>query len=100
MSQFNDRNFTDDPLAGVSDPGSSLISGFRPDVTSWSDLAAIPTVGASLPVILEWYDPIYSLFRTVIGQLGTDATDTSIGVQRADDWADSGVVWYQGGSAG
>ena len=99
-SQFHDFNFIDTPLAGVSAAGTDLVSGIRSDITSWVELAAIVTLGAELPVILEWFDPTVGLVRTVYGTTGSDATDTSIGVQRADDWADSGVVWYQVGGAG
>lgn len=99
-SQFHDWNFIDVPLAGVSTEGSNLVSGIRADITSWAELAAIVTVGASLPVIIEWFDPTVGLVRTVYGTLGSDSTDTTNGVQRADDWATSGVVWYQSGNAG
>jgi len=98
--QFYDRNFTDDPLGGVSTPGYSLLSGIRTDITSWAELAAVLTVGAPLPVILEWNDSSVNLMRSTIAQLGSDATDTANGIQRADDWATSGVVWYQLGNAG
>lgn len=99
-NQFHDLCYTDDPLAAPEEPGVSLVSALRPDIQSWVQLAAIATVGAALPVIIEWYDPTVGLIRSVLAQVGTDATDTSIGVQRADDWATSGVVWYQLGNAG
>lgn len=107
-SQFHDCNWLDDPLGGVSapgsipgiTPGSALISGIRDDITSWAELAALITVGANLPVIIEWYDTTEELTRITRAEVGTDATNTAIGVQRADDWADSGAVWYQTGIAG
>lgn len=100
--QTHDRHFIDDPLSGVSVPGYSLISGIRSDITSWADLAAVLTLGATKPVILEWYDATVGLTRTVVLQAGTDATDTAQGVQRPDDYDASlnPYVWYQSGNAG
>lgn len=101
-SQFNDREFVDLPLSGVSDPGASLVDGFRSDITTWAELAAILTLGATLNVILEWYDPAVSVMRTTVLMPSTEATDTSIGVQRPDDYdaADNAAVWFQIGGAG
>lgn len=98
MSQFHDRCFLDDPLGAVSVPGVNLTSRFRPDITSWLDLAAVPTYGATLPVILEWYDATVPILRTTVLQLSSEPTDTSIGVQRPDDY--STAVWFQIGVAG
>ncbi len=98
--QFHDLKFTDDPLSGVIAAGSILRSGFRSEITSWSDLAAVVTAGSLPPFIIEWYDPSAELMRTVVGDVGTDATDTANGVQRANDWAASGIVWLQIGGAG
>lgn len=98
--QFQDWRFTDDPLSGVIAAGSILRSGIRSDITSWADLAAVITAGSTPPFILEWFDSSVGLTRTVIGRVGPDATDTANGIQRADDWASSGVVWYQSGNAG
>ncbi len=100
--QTYDRNFTDNPLYGVTAPGTYLQSGFRSDVSTWAELAPLFTAGATLPVIIEWYDPIDSVMRTCVLMAGTDPTDTSIGVQRPDDYNGStnAVVWYQAGNAG
>jgi hypothetical protein len=100
--QAHDFHFTDSPLAGVIAVGSILRSGFRSDITSWSDLSEVVTAGAQnqWPVIFEWLDTTTGLMRTTFGQVGSDATDTDNGIQRANDWASSGIVWYQAGNAG
>lgn len=100
--QFHDLEYTDDPLSGVSTPGTALVSGFRSDISTWAELGAVATYGADLPVILEWYDPIPSLMRTVVLQASTAATDTSLGVQRPDDYngTSNAVAWFQIAQAG
>lgn len=100
--QFHELEFTDNPLSGVSTPGYSLRSGFRPDITSWATLAAVLTAGAVLPVMLEWYDASASLLRSVVLQASTAATDTSLGVQRPGDYnvSTNAVAWFQIGPGG
>ncbi len=102
VGQFFDRQFIDNPLYGVSTPGIYLKSDFRADISSWAELAALLTAGAELPVIIEWYDPVDSVMRTCVLQASTAATDTSLGVQRPDDYNGStnAVVWFQAGNAG
>jgi hypothetical protein len=107
-SQFHDRHFTDAPLAGVSTtPASPVvfehdISGFYSSVHSWANLAALSTVLASVNSIVEWYDTSASLMRTTVLLTSTEATDTSQGMQRPDDYNGStnAKVWYQIGGAG
>lgn len=96
--QFLDYEFTDDPLGAVSYAGTNLTSRFRPDITSWAELAAVATYGATLPVMLEWYDESVPVLRSVVLRLGSDATDTANGVQRPNDYTTA--VWYQTGPAG
>lgn len=100
--QTHDLEYLDNPLSGVSTPGSTLQSAIRPDITSWALLAAVPTLGALLPVILEWNESSSNLLRTTLLQAGTDATDTPNGVQRPTDYnaITNARVWYQLGNAG
>lgn len=100
--QFYDRHFIDNPLSGVDTSSVNLPSEFRPDISTWAQLADVVTSGASLPVILEWYDTAASLMRTTVLQASTAATDTSLGVQRPNDYSDPGntVAWFQIGGAG
>lgn len=100
VGQFQDWQFTNQPLSGVPTAGSILRSGFRPDITTWGELADVITAGSTPPFILSWEDPSVPIMRTVVGMVGSDATDTASGVQRAGDWAASGIVWYQIGGAG
>lgn len=89
------RNF---PIGGVVYAGTNLRSGFRSDISSWAQLAAIPTYGATLPVSISWYDPLVPILRDVVLQLSSLATDTANGVQRPNDYTTA--VWIQIGYAG
>lgn len=102
MSQFQDYRFLDEPLGPVTFPGTYLVSGFRPDISTWDELASVETYGATLPVILEWYDPTIPILRSVVLQTGTLATDTSQGVQRPDDFdvTLNSNEWFQIAQAG
>lgn len=85
------------PLAAPIPPDMIIPSVFRPDITSWVQLSELVTVGAELPVILEWFDSTFNVMRTTVLQAGTDATDTTLGIQRPVDYdgATNAVVWYQ-----
>lgn len=100
--QTYDRNFIDDPLAGVSTPGSTLANGFRADVSTWALLAAVPTFGAVLPAQIEWFDPILGLTRSTILLESTAPTDNANGTQRPNDYdaVNNAVCWFQIGFAG
>ncbi len=88
-----DGCFTNFPLGGVSYPGTNLRSAFRGDIANWNDLAGIATFGATLPVIVEWYDAPAQLLRACVLQLSSLPTDTANGVQRPNDYTTA--VWIQ-----
>lgn len=70
-------------------------------ITSWAQLAAIPTASLAVPVIKIWREASTSLYHFTILLAGTDATDTANGLQRPNDYgAGNQKVWYQQGSAG
>lgn len=101
LSLFRDAQETQDAEKpdqeyGVSDAPPT------PDgsISSWADLAALTTVGLTLPVTKFWVESATLLYRVTVLKAGTDATDTANGIQRPNDYADPGnaVVWYQAGS--
>jgi hypothetical protein len=100
--QFQDYFYVDDPLGGVSTPGSLLISAFRPDISSWAELAALDTYGATLPVIIEWFDPTVPIIRETVLIAGVFPTDTDQGVQRPHDFdlTTNPFEWFQMAVAG
>ena len=80
--------------------GSGLVP-INNSVHSWAELAAVPTVAASVPTIMLWFETATSLYRVTVLQAGTDATDTANGIQRPDDYSGANQkVWYQAGSGG
>jgi len=104
--QFNKNEWTNSPLGGVVATQAAPInfqtdiSGFKPDIHSWSNLAAIASILVATNSIVQWYDISASLMRTTVFLVSSDATNTDIGVQRPNDWATSGRVWFQIGGAG
>lgn len=77
--------------------GGTASSNVDPTITTTAQLAAIPMVGASLPVVKVWVQASDLSAQIWQAQLGSDASDPTNGVIRADDWATSGVVWYRRG---
>lgn len=71
-----------------------------PSITSWEELAAIPTTNLVVPVIKFWLEAATMLYRVTVLKAGTDATDTANGIQRPADYngATNAKVWYQAGS--
>lgn len=69
-------------------------------VHTWADLANVPTVGATVPVIKIWFETATALYRVTVLQTGTDATDTANGIQRPADYnaGTNAKVWYQAGA--
>lgn len=69
-------------------------------ITSWAELAALTTVGLTVPVVKFWLEASTMLYRVTVLKAGTDATDVSNGIQRPDDYdaVTNAVVWYQAGS--
>lgn len=69
-----------------------------PTISSWAQLAAIPTSGsnaaAGAGAIKIWVDSSAGYARLTQLLAGTDATDNASGIQRANDWATSGLIWY------
>lgn len=65
-----------------------------PSISSWAQLAAIPTVGDAAGSIKIWVESATGILRATQLLVGSDATDTASGIQRPDDWASSGLVWY------
>lgn len=81
----------------ISSTPNTITSGFRPDITSWAELAAIQTQGYAKPVIVIWVESGTNLARTMQLRSGTDATDTANGIQRPNDYSSPSneYVWYQ-----
>lgn len=65
-------------------------------ITSWAELAALPTIGLPLPQLRIWVDSTELVFRATQLRAGTDATDTANGIQRPDDYnaTSNARVWY------
>jgi hypothetical protein len=65
-------------------------------INSWADLAAIPTESLTVPVLKLWVNDADGAFKATQLRSGTNATDTSNGIQRPDDYsAGNQRVWYQ-----
>lgn len=76
--------------------GTGSASGVDPSITSWAQLAAIPTAGVAKPIVKVWVDAVTHASRVTELRAGTDATDTANGVQRPDDYgASNQFVWFQ-----
>lgn len=79
---------------GGSSGGSS--SGVDSSITSWAQLAAIPTAGVAKPIVKVWVEALTLAHKVTELRAGTDATDTANGIQRPDDYGPSNqYVWYQ-----
>lgn len=77
-------------------PGTGSLSGVDRTVTTLALLAAIPTVNAVVPVVKVWVEEATG--TTQVWRLLAGTTATGDGVQRPDDWASSGKVWYKASS--
>lgn len=85
-----------DPLAAPITDIAVLPSGFYPSIISWAMLAEVVTTSMETPVLIQWWDADFDVLRETLLLPGTDATDTSLGIQRPNDY-DSGTnpnVWY------
>ena len=69
-------------------------------IHTWDQLAAVATVGVTVPTIKIWFETATSLYRVTVLQARTDATDTANGIQRPNDYdpATNAKVWYQAGA--
>jgi hypothetical protein len=86
----NEVDNMDEPAAPVSGGGGFVNTA----ITSWSDLAALMTPLIPVNTTIMWVDASAGLLRATQVRLGTDATDTASGIQRADDYATTGKIWY------
>ncbi len=86
----NEVDNMDEPAPAI--PGGGGIVNTA--ITSWTDLAAIPTPLVPVGTTILWVEAALNLLRATQVRLGSDATDTASGIQRADDWATTGKVWY------
>lgn len=66
-------------------------------ITSWAQLAAVPTTILDAGAIKLWVNSADLSFKIVQLRAGTDATDTANGIQRPNDYnaATNAKVWYQ-----
>ncbi len=67
-----------------------------PTISSWDQLAAVPTVGMAVGTIKLWVDSSAGVLRATQLLAGTDATDQPSGVQRPNDYnaATNAKVWF------
>lgn len=72
-------------------------SGVYENITSWTDLASIPTVGIINSVIVQWVEAASGAFKTTQLRMSTAATNTGAGVQRPTDYTTTynQKVWFQ-----
>ena len=92
-------NFSQSPSAAFGSYGSGSsapTSGIDGNITSWADLAAVPTNGLPNGTIKGWVEASTGLARFTRLIPGTDATDTANGIQRPNDYSSPGNlrVWY------
>ena len=68
---------------------------FNYSITTWAELAQLPTVNVTVGAIQLWVDSVDGVLKATQLLAGTDATDTAQGVQRPDDYsAGNQKVWY------
>ena len=80
---------------GLSGTGGS--TGVDASITTLAGLAAIPTVNLTPPVLKVWVleaDGTSQVWRLLTSTAATVAGS----VQRPDDWATSGKVWFKASS--
>jgi hypothetical protein len=67
-----------------------------PAISTWAQLAAIPTTGVAVGAVKIWVDSATGVLKATQLLAGTDATDTASGIQRPDDYngATNAKVWY------
>jgi hypothetical protein len=71
-------------------------SGVYEQITSWSDLASIPTESIITPVIVVWIELATGQIKTTQLRMGADETNIIDGIQRPNDWAaNNQKVWYE-----
>jgi hypothetical protein len=76
--------------------GSGGGSGVNNNVSSWAELAALPTTSLTKPYSIIWVESSTGIAHTTQLRAGTDATDTASGIQRPDDYGVSNqYVWYE-----
>ena len=74
-------------LIGPTGPtGPIPASSIRPDIGSWSNLAAVSTASLSVPQIIMWFETATSILRVTILQSSTAANDNANGIQRPNDY--------------
>ncbi len=68
-----------------------------PAITSWTELAAVPTTNVAVGAIKLWINAADGTFKIVQLRAGTEATNTANGIQRPDDYSNpsNAKVWYQ-----
>lgn len=66
-------------------------------ITSWADLQALSTTGLSVSIVKQWVESATFTLRTAQLQAGTDATDSTSGVYRPNDYATTTneKIWCQ-----
>lgn len=71
-------------------------SGIYDNITSWDDLAALPTKTIINSVIVDWVEQASGDGRRTQLRMSTDTTDRINGVQRPDDFgAGNSKVWFE-----
>lgn len=77
-------------------PGAPVVTPST-EITSWAQLAAIPTIGLPLPQLRIWVDADSLSFVASQLRASTQATDVSSGIQRPDDFdaTSNARVWFR-----
>ena len=71
-------------------------SGPDPAVTSWDDLASVPTADVPVPLLKIWIESATGLKKITRLLTATDQTNTANGVQRPRDYdASHPKVWFE-----
>ncbi len=68
--------------------------GVDGSISSWAELAAIPTASLPARTIKFWVNDAEGVMKGTQLLAGVDATDTASGIQRADDWPTTGLIWF------
>lgn len=63
-------------------------------ITSWAELAAIPTTDLTVGTIKLWVDSATDIMMGTQLVAGTEATDTASGVTRPDDYSASNEKYW------
>ena len=82
---------------GAAPPVPTLAVFVDQSITSWADLAAVPTVGLATGSTKLWVDTTTLLLMGAVLMGGIQATNTAEGLQRPDDYDGStnAKVWHE-----